>query len=140
MRSMKIKVGVASAIVVVAALVAASLGSSSGPVGSGGKTAVAKCGAGTGKKATGAPIKLGGIDMLIPGVDFTTIGKVANAYFQCVNDNGGVNGHPLKLFVELDQTQPAQVAAAAKKLIQSDHVVAIDGVFDLLECTIDQGY
>ena len=63
-----------------------------------------------------------------------------NAYFNCVNDNGGVNGHPFKLFVELDQTQPAQVAAAAKKLIQSDHVVAIDGVFDLLECTIDQGY
>jgi branched-chain amino acid transport system substrate-binding protein len=63
-----------------------------------------------------------------------------NAYFQCVNDNGGVNGHPLKLFVQLDQTQPAQVAAAAKKLITSDHVVAIDGVFDLLECTIDQGY
>ena len=26
------------------------------------------------------------------------------------------------------------------KLIQSDHVVAIDGVFDLLECTIDQCY
>jgi branched-chain amino acid transport system substrate-binding protein len=62
------------------------------------------------------------------------------AYFACVNDNGGVNGHPLKLFVQYDQTQPAQVAAAAKQLIQTDHVVAIDGVFDLLECTIDQGY
>ena len=60
------------------------------------------------------------------------------AYFNCVNDNGGVNGHPLKLFVQLDQTQPAQITAAAHKLIQSDHVVAIDGVFDLLECTLDQ--
>jgi branched-chain amino acid transport system substrate-binding protein len=63
-----------------------------------------------------------------------------NAYFDCVNANGGVNGHPLKLFVQYDQTQPAQIAAAAKQLIQTDHVVAIDGVFDLLECTIDQGY
>src|SRR5947209_1314786 len=54
--------------------------------------AVSKCGLGNGKKATGAPIKLGGIDMLIPGVDFTTIGKVAAAYFKCVNDNGGING------------------------------------------------
>jgi branched-chain amino acid transport system substrate-binding protein len=62
------------------------------------------------------------------------------AYFSCVNANGGVNGHPLKLSVQLDQTQPSQVAAAAKQLIQSDHVVAIDGVFDLLECTIDQSY
>ncbi|HTX31548.1 MAG TPA: ABC transporter substrate-binding protein [Solirubrobacteraceae bacterium] len=63
-----------------------------------------------------------------------------NAYFACVNANGGVNGHPLKLYVEYDQTQPAQIAAAAKQLIQTDHVVAIDGVFDLLECTIDQSY
>ena len=39
-----------------------------------------------------------------------------------------------------DQTQPAQVAAAAKQLIQTDHVVGIVGVFDLLECTIDQSY
>jgi branched-chain amino acid transport system substrate-binding protein len=62
------------------------------------------------------------------------------AYFACVNANGGVNGHPLKLYVEYDQTQPAQISAAAKKLIQNDHVVGIVGVFDLLECTIDQSY
>jgi branched-chain amino acid transport system substrate-binding protein len=63
-----------------------------------------------------------------------------NAWFSCVNANGGVNGHPMKLFVQYDQTQPAQIAAAAKQLIQTDHVVAIDGVFDLLECTIDESY
>ena len=62
------------------------------------------------------------------------------AYYNCVNANGGVNGHPVKLFVEYDQTQPAQVAAAAKKLIQTDHVVGIVGVFDLLECTINGPY
>ena len=50
-----------------------------GPVGSGTASATKSvCGMGTGKKATGAPIKLGGIDMLIPGVDFTTVGKIAN--------------------------------------------------------------
>jgi branched-chain amino acid transport system substrate-binding protein len=31
-----------------------------------------KCGLGNGKKASGAPIKLGGIFTLVPGVDFTT--------------------------------------------------------------------
>ncbi|HEX3691556.1 MAG TPA: ABC transporter substrate-binding protein, partial [Solirubrobacteraceae bacterium] len=72
--------------------------------------------------------------------DFTDGPNMIQAYFNCVNDNGGVNGHPLKLFVQLDQTQPAQITAAAHKLIQSDHVVAIDGVFDLLECTLDQAY
>jgi branched-chain amino acid transport system substrate-binding protein len=140
MRSMKIKVGVASAIVVVAALVAASLGSSSGPVGSGGKTAVAKCGAGTGKKATGAPIKLGGIDMLIPGVDFTTIGKVANAYFQCVNDNGGIHGRPIKYTLYNEQLNPAQEAALARKLITSDKVVGIVGNTSFAECGTNWKY
>ena len=84
MRSTKITIGVASAVTVVLALMlagwAAGAGTSSAatPVGSGKASATKSvCGLGTGKKATGAPIKLGGIDMLIPGVDFTTIGKVA---------------------------------------------------------------
>ncbi len=114
---------------------------STGTSGSGGTTAdVSSCGPKPGVKATGTPINIGTIDTHQPGTDFTDGPNTIQAYFNCVNDNGGVSGHPLKLFVELDQTQPAQVAAAAKKLIQSDHVVAIDGVFDLLECTIDQGY
>jgi branched-chain amino acid transport system substrate-binding protein len=62
---------------------------------------------------------------------------MVSAYFSCVNDNGGINGHPLKLFVQFDQTQPAQIAAAASLLVKTDHVVGIVGAFDLLECTID---
>jgi branched-chain amino acid transport system substrate-binding protein len=91
-------------------------------------------------QATGTPINVGTIDTKQPGTDFSDGPNMMIAYFNCVNANGGVNGHPLKLFVQYDQTQPAQIAAAAKQLIQTDHVVAIDGVFDLLECTIDQAY
>ena len=109
---------------------------------SGGGTSVdtSKCGPKPGVAATGSPINIGTIDTKQPGTDFSDGPNMENAVFACVNANGGVNGHPLKLFVEYDQTQPAQIAAAAKKLIQTDHVVAIDGVFDLLECTIDQAY
>jgi branched-chain amino acid transport system substrate-binding protein len=103
-------------------------------------SAVSSCGPKPGVKATGTPINIGTIDTHQPGTDFTDGPNMIQAYFDCVNDNGGVNGHPLKLFVQLDQTQPAQITAAAHKLIQSDHVVAIDGVFDLLECTLDQQY
>ena len=114
---------------------------STGTSGSGGTTAaVSSCGPKPGVKATGTPINIGTIDTHQPGTDFTDGPNTIQAYFNCVNDNGGVNGHPLKLFVQLDQTQPAQITAAAHKLIQSDHVVAIDGVFDLLECTLDQAY
>ncbi len=103
-------------------------------------TATSSCGPKPGVAATGTPINVGTIDTKQPGTDFSDGPNMINAYFACVNANGGVNGHPLKLFVEYDQTQPAQIAAAAKQLIQTDHVVAIDGVFDLLECTIDQSY
>ncbi len=103
-------------------------------------TSTSSCGPKPGVAATGSPINIGTIDTKQPGTDFSDGPNMINAYFACVNANGGVNGHPLKLFVEYDQTQPAQIAAAAKQLIQTDHVVAIDGVFDLLECTIDQSY
>ena len=103
-------------------------------------TSTSSCGPKPGVKATGTPINIGTIDTKQPGTDFSDGPNMINAWFACVNANGGVNGHPMKLYVEYDQTQPAQIAAAAKQLIQTDHVVAIDGVFDLLECTIDQSY
>ena len=114
--------------------------SAAAPSGGGSSVDISSCGPKPGVKATGTPINIGTIDTKQPGTDFTDGPNMINAYFNCVNANGGVNGHPLKLFVQLDQTQPAQIAAAAKQLIQTDHVVGIDGVFDLLECTIDQAY
>ena len=107
---------------------------------SGSSSDTSSCGPKPGVKATGTPINIGTIDTKQPGTDFSDGPNMINAWFACVNANGGVNGHPMKLFVEYDQTQPAQIAAAAKQLIQTDHVVAIDGVFDLLECTIDESY
>jgi branched-chain amino acid transport system substrate-binding protein len=150
----RMRLGVALAAVMGVAVLAgcgsSSSSSSSGGGGastsasssSGGGTSVdtSKCGPKPGVAATGSPINIGTIDTKQPGTDFSDGPNMINAVFACVNANGGVNGHPLKLFVQYDQTQPAQIAAAAKQLIQTDHVVAIDGVFDLLECTIDQAY
>ncbi len=95
---------------------------------------------GTGKKATGAPIKLGGIDMLIPGVDFTTVGKFADAYFKCVNDNGGINGRPIKYTLYDEALNPTQEASLAKKLIESDKVVGIVGNTSFAECGTNWKY
>jgi branched-chain amino acid transport system substrate-binding protein len=130
--------------VAVLATVAVATAASSRPtakVGSAAAGATAsKCGAGTGKKATGAPIKLGGIDMLIPGVDFTTIGKVAKAYFDCVNDNGGIKGRPIKYILYNEQLNPAQEAALARKLIESDKVVGVVGNTSFAECGVNWKY
>jgi branched-chain amino acid transport system substrate-binding protein len=121
--------------------VVASTGSTATKVGSGTASATKSvCGLGNGKKATGAPIKIGGIDMLIPGVDFTTIGKVAKAYFDCVNDNGGIRGRPIRYILYTEQLNPAQEAALARKLIQSDKVVGIVGNTSFAECGTNWRY
>jgi branched-chain amino acid transport system substrate-binding protein len=91
-------------------------------------------------KATGTPIPLGGIVTNQPGTSFTDIANMANAYFQCVNANGGINGHPIKYYIETEQTQPAQVAADAKQLVQTDHVVGIVGNTSIIECSVDHAY
>ncbi|MBV9418052.1 MAG: ABC transporter substrate-binding protein, partial [Solirubrobacterales bacterium] len=132
--------GAASAGSTSSASSSATTSSSSGGSSSSASASTSSCGPKAGVAATGTPINIGTIDTKQPGTDFSDGPNMINAYFACVNANGGVHGHPLHLFVQYDQTQPAQIAAAAKQLIQTDHVVAIDGVFDLLECTIDQGY
>jgi branched-chain amino acid transport system substrate-binding protein len=110
-----------------------------GATSSGGSASVStsSCGPKPGVKATGSPINLGTINTKQPGTDFTDQASMAQAYFTCVNDNGGVNGHPIKYFVQTDQTQPAQIAAAANKLLSSDHVLGIVGTSDIIECSVD---
>src|SRR6185503_15923465 len=85
------------------------------------------CGSKPGVKATGTPIRLGAIATNQPGTSFTDIPNMAKAYFDCVNANGGVNGHPIKLYIATEQTNPAQIAADAKQLVQTDKVVGIVG-------------
>jgi branched-chain amino acid transport system substrate-binding protein len=133
---------------VIAAIAAA--GCSSGGSSSSGSSASAapssaavntsQCGTKPGVKATGTPIPLGAIATNQPGTSFTDIPNMAAAYFACVNANGGINGHPIKLYIETEQTNPAQIAADAKQLVQTDHVVGIVGNTSILECTINHSY
>jgi len=127
------------AALIAAAVLAAGAASSTAKVGTG-AAGTAKCGLGNGKKATGTPIKIDGLDMLIPGVDFTTVGKVAAAYYACVNDNGGINGHPVKYTLYTEQLNPAQEAALARKMVQSDKAVGIVGNTSFAECGTNWKY
>ena len=99
-----------------------------------------QCGTKPGVKATGTPIPLGGIVTNQPGTSFTDIANMAAAYFTCVNDNGGINGHPIKYYIEQEQTNPAQIAGEAKQLVQTDHVIGIVGNTSIIECSIDSSY
>ena len=108
--------------------------------GSSAAQAGAQCGLRTGQKATGTPIKLGAIVTKQPGTDFTGITGMAQAYFTCVNDNGGINGRPIQYVVAEEQTNPQQVAALAAKLIQDDQVLAIVGSTSLIDCTVNHQF
>ena len=104
------------------------------------KAAGLACGLGTGQKATGTPIKIGAIAVKQAGTDFTDIPNMANAYFQCVNDNGGIYGHPIVQDLLTDQTDPAALAADAKQLVETDHVVGIAGSSDIIDCAVNSAY
>jgi branched-chain amino acid transport system substrate-binding protein len=111
-------------------------GSSAAPA----ATDVTKCGTEKGKKATGTPIKLGAIATKQPGTDFTDIPNAAKAFFDCVNDNGGIKGHPIQYTIETEQTDPGQNASLARKLVESEKVVGIVGGLSLIECAVNHRY
>ena len=75
-----------------------------------------------------------------PGTDFTDGVLAAKAYFDCVNANGGVNGHPIQYIYETEQTDPAQDAALARKLVETDGVLGMTGGFSLIECDVNHSY
>jgi len=114
---------------------------------SGGGTAAAsnlqkpgQCGAGTGQKATGDPIKIGGIATNVPGIDFTWITGMTKAYFDCVNDNGGINGRPIQYVAEEEHVDPQEMAAKATKLIEQDKVLGIVGSTSVIDCSVNKDY
>src|SRR6516162_3176781 len=121
-------------------------GSSTTPAGTSSASAntatvnTSSCGTKPGVQATGTPIPLGAIATNQPGTSFTDIPNMAKAYFDCVNANGGINGHPIKLYIATEQTNPAQIAADAKQLVQTDKVVGIVGNTSIIECSVDSSY
>ncbi|MEZ5233531.1 MAG: ABC transporter substrate-binding protein [Acidimicrobiales bacterium] len=103
-------------------------------------TAGEGCGLDNGKKATGEPIVVGNVTTSIPGIDFSTGVVMMEAYFKCVNDNGGINGRPIEMIWENDNGTPEDAAAAARKLIETEKVVAVVGGFSILDCPVNANY
>jgi branched-chain amino acid transport system substrate-binding protein len=99
-----------------------------------------ECGAGTGEKATGEPIKIGAMATNSPVADFTWITGMTAAYFECVNDNGGINGRPIQYIAEEEQVDPTQIASLARKLVEQDKVLGIVGSTSLIECSVNRDY
>lgn len=102
--------------------------------------AASKCGLGNGQKATGAPIKLGGLATKQPGADFTQITGMAKAYFDCVNDNGGIHGRPIQYVTKTEQSNPQQVVSTITKLWEDEKVLGFVGNTSFLDCAVNQKF
>jgi branched-chain amino acid transport system substrate-binding protein len=99
-----------------------------------------KCGKGTGEKATGEPIKFGAIVTKVPGIDWTDGTDAAAAYFQCLNDNGGIQGRPVQFIAQESGVDPQQTASYATKLAETEKVDAFVSSFSLLDCPVNRDY
>ncbi|WP_293997683.1 ABC transporter substrate-binding protein [Sphaerotilus sp.] len=93
-----------------------------------------KCGLGNGKKATGEPIPLGAIVGKTGPEDFSSSSRAAEAYFKCVNANGGIHGRPIAYTVQDDTWNPEVAAQAASKLVKDTKVVGMVGSSSFVEC------
>jgi branched-chain amino acid transport system substrate-binding protein len=99
--------------------------------------AAPKCGLGNGKKAEGEPIVIGAVVGRTGPDDFSSSALAAQAYFNCVNDNGGINGRPIKYLVEDDQWNPEVAGQVATKLVKDKKVVALVGSASFVEMGVN---
>ncbi len=132
----------AVALALVVGVVVAGCGSSTDAATGGtvaGKSTI-DCGENTGKPASGTPIKVGAIVGKTGPADFSSAAQAAQAYFDCVNANGGIHGQPIEYLVEDDHWEPAIASSDARKLVQEDGVVAMVGNTSFVECGINAKY
>src|SRR5437588_7338800 len=59
-----------------------------------------------------------------PASAYGTIGKTEAAYFQMINDQGGVNGRKINLISYEDGYSPPKTVEQVRKLVESDEVLA----------------
>jgi len=94
---------------------------------------LAACGGGAGGSSTSPgvtddEIVLGSTQALTgPAAPYAAIGEAIDAYFQYVNDKGGVHGRSIRYLVEDDGYNPSHTATKTRKLVLEDKVFAMVG-------------
>jgi branched-chain amino acid transport system substrate-binding protein len=82
--------------------------------------------AGGGGAANGTPIVIGNVSTTsgIPGVAQVPAVRALQAWVAMTNAGGGINGHPIRLVLADDASDPARHAAAVKDLVENKGVIA----------------
>lgn len=95
-----------------------------------------QCGLGNGEQATGDPIVVRAIATASGGVDFSSSPVAAAAYFDCVNENGGINGRPIDYKFEDDALDPGKTAQIASGFAADRNVVGLVGDATFVGCDV----
>ena len=103
-------------------------------------TASTSCGPESGQPASGKPIKVGAIVGATGPADFSSASQSAQAFFDCLNESGGIQGRPVDYLVEDDNWDPETASRAARKLVEDDGVVAMVGSTSFVECHANADY
>jgi ABC-type branched-subunit amino acid transport system substrate-binding protein len=78
--------------------------------------------------ASDTEIKIGNIMPYSgPASAFGSIGKAEAAYFRMINDQGGINGRKINFISYDDGFSPPKTVEQARKLVESDEVLAVFG-------------
>jgi branched-chain amino acid transport system substrate-binding protein len=76
--------------------------------------------------ASGTEIKIGNIAPYTGwGFEYATVARAEAAYFQMINDRGGINGRKINLLSLDDASEPAKSLDLARKLVEDDKVLLI---------------
>lgn len=84
--------------------------------------------------ADDAPIKIGQITTVSGGYPFGDTVKGTQSYVNMLNDNDGINGHPVEFVSGDDKGDAAEAAQLARKMVQQDGVVGMVGNTSLVDC------
>ena len=95
-----------------------------------------KCGMGTGKPATGTPIKIRALVTASGGINFSSPARSAAAYFKCVNANGGIHGRPINYAYQDDGLNLQKAAQIASQYAADTSIVALAGDATLIGCGV----
>jgi branched-chain amino acid transport system substrate-binding protein len=84
--------------------------------------------------ATGSPVNIGNVSTLsgVLGLLFSPVKPALQTFVQAQNACGGLNGHPIHLYIEDDQDDPSTAASDAQDEIQNDHILAFVGNIQVL--------
>jgi branched-chain amino acid transport system substrate-binding protein len=78
--------------------------------------------------ATDTEIKIGNIMAYSgPAAAYGVIGKVEDAYFKMINDQGGINGRKINFITYDDGYSPPKAVEQVRKLVESDEVLFVFG-------------